>query len=155
MRVGVMITDGGAHPPELWAEVTADQLIDISAQAPETRVAEAREFRARIVSVLAGYHAEVQRIEREALDREGCARLMLAPEESMLLDGAVNELVDAARGYSFADHFKRPEVQDYVRAVLAGHFASSVHVERSLHADANPDDERAVAFRATHHPQEV
>jgi hypothetical protein len=149
-----MVTDGGPHPPEMWAEATADQIIDISAQAPESKLQEAREFRTKLVTILTGHHDMVQQHERGKLVERGAAHLTTEIDPSQHVDDPVADVVAASRGYSFEAHFAKPEVQDYLRQTIGNHFATAIHIERSWHADADPEHEASVAFRAAHHPGE-
>lgn len=153
--IGILVTDGASnHAPEKWAEATADQIVQILESAPETRVAEARDFRGKLIDILTGHHAKVQQHERGQIDEHGSARLGHALEPAQHVEDPVSEIVEAASGYSFADHFRAPQTQEYLRNVLSSHFGTSMHIERSLHADANPDAPEAREFRQIHHPAE-
>lgn len=151
MRVGVMVTEGGPHSPDTWAEATADQIIDISADAPDTKLAEARMFREKLVEILSGHHQLVQEQERGQIDEQGHARLIHDLDVSECVDAPAAEIVETARGLSFESHFAKPETQAYLRQVLGSHFATSMHIERSWHADRHPDTDEARAFRAKYH----
>lgn len=67
MRMWILVTDGGPHPPEKWAEVTASQVIDISSTAPESKLSEARAYERRIVGILTRHHANAQGLFRDML----------------------------------------------------------------------------------------
>ena len=152
MTVYVMKTDGGSHPPEKWAEVTASQIVQIAESAPEGRSAEARALRDKIVAVLTDHHGRAQDKEKAALAEHGHARLGHDLDPSEHIDDALPAVVAAANGTSFAEHFARPDVQDYLRRVLHKDFGTAMHIERSWHADRNPDAPEAAAFRGAHHP---
>jgi len=151
MQVGVMITDGGPHPSEKWADQTASQIIDIAATAPESKLMEARAFREKIVEILTPHHAKVQEHERGKL--AASIEHMVTPlDPSEHIDEAVDAIIAAAKGLSFEAHFHKPETRAYLVNLIGSHFATAMHIERSWHADRNPDSEHAKAFRAAHHP---
>jgi hypothetical protein len=147
MQVGVLITEGGPHPPEKWADVTAGQIIDISAQAQGPMLAEANEFRAKLVQLLTGHHDLVQQHERDRLEQHH--DYMMAPlDPTQHLDDPVEEIVRLSRGTSFQGHFAKPETQRYLRECLAHNFASAMHVERLWHCDQNTEHPHRVAYKA-------
>jgi hypothetical protein len=148
MNVGCMITNGGPHPPAKWASVTAAQIIDIASSGPATLLAEARAFQAKIEGLLAGHHGLAQSHERAALAAEGTQRLAGDIDTGGHVPDAVDDILAAARGTSFAAHFAQPQVQAYLRRLLHEHFHHSMWIERSWHADAHPDHAHAKAFRA-------
>lgn len=132
---GIMVTNGGPHPPEKWAEQTASQIIDIAESAPGGLLAEARTFRAKIVDILTGHHFSVQVVERGHLGLHGMARHAHPIDPSPHVDDPVAEIVEAAADTSFESHFARPEVQDYIRQTIGNHFATVIDVERKWHLD--------------------
>jgi hypothetical protein len=148
MNVGCMITNGGPHPPEKWASVTAQKIIDISANAPDALYREARDFQAKIEELLVAHHRLAQQHERAALATEGPARLVTELDTSAHAPDALDDILAAARGTSFAAHFAKPETQVYLARVLHEHTHHIMHIERSWHADAHPDHEHAKAFKA-------
>lgn len=153
MTVAVMATSGGAHPPALWAEVTADQVIDISAQAEATKIAEARAFRSKLVVLLTDFHDRVQRHERSALAvGDGVDRLLLEEIDPFehLNDDVVRDIVTLAASYSFAGHFKLTDTQGYLTRLLGNHFSTVKYIERSICADMHADHPSAKRFRSRH-----
>ncbi len=151
MQVGVMITDGGPHPPEKWAEQTASQIIDIAATAPEAKLKEAREFREKIVAILTPHHAKVQDHERGKL-AASIERMATPLDPTPHIGEAVDAIIAAAKGLSFEAHFQQPETRAYLENLIGSHFATAMHIERSWHADRNPDHPHSKAFMAAHHP---
>jgi hypothetical protein len=157
----LLITEDGPHPPETWAGVTADQIIDIAETAEETRAAEARRFREELVKLLVRHHEQAQEHERVALKEHGHARLMHAERDekgehqvysASTVKNVIGAIVSMAGGYSFEEHFHKPETQAYLHEVLARNFATQAHIERSWHADKHPNTKEAKEFRKLHHP---
>ncbi len=150
--IGVLVTDGGPHPPEKWAEVTASQIVDdIATHAPQTGVGESQEFRDKLVAILTPHHGRVQESERGALVHVP-GRMQHDLDPTPHLSDPLAEIVAAAQGHTFGAYFTRPETQEYLRRVIGTHFATAMQIERSWHADRNPNTPEARAFRATHHP---
>lgn len=147
MLVGVLATDGGPHPPEKWAAVTASQIIDIASSASGVLLTEARGFQAKIEAILARHHELAQTHERTSLATEGPERLTGEIDTSGHLPDAVDDIVSAANGTSFAAHFAKPEVRAYLERLLHEHFHHSMHIERLWHADANPDHPAVSVFK--------
>lgn len=130
----VMITDGGPHPAEKWAQVTAQTILDdIAANAPQTGIGEAMAFRADLEALLTGHHADVQDSERAKLDGDDAHRAG-DPDPAPHLGPAVEAIVALARTHNLADYFNRPETQEYLRRTIGGHFATAMDIERSWHA---------------------
>jgi hypothetical protein len=148
MNVGCMITNGGPHPPEKWASVTAAKVVDIGANAADALYREARDFQVRVETLLVAHHRLAQDHERAALANEGTNRLLEAIDTSSHVPDALDDIVAAARGTSFAAHFDKPATQVYLARVLHEHTHSIMHIERSYHADAHPDHPHAQAFKA-------
>lgn len=147
MLVGVLKTDGGPHPAEVWAQVTASQIIDIASSASDVMLKEAREFEAEVVKALTTHHSNVQQTERAAIKKHGVARLTHEIDTHDHLKDAIDDIIKLARGTSFGPHFAKPEVRAYLEKLLHEHFHHSMTIERSWHADANADHEHAIAFK--------
>lgn len=144
----LMVTDGGPHPPEKWAALTASQVIEIASTASGALLSEARTFQAKVEAVLVAHHRLVQDHERDALASEGPDRLATDIDTSGHLPDAVDDVIAAARGTSFAAHFAKPETRAYLEELLHNHFHQSMWIERSQIADATPDHLMAKCFRA-------
>ncbi len=138
MSIGFMITNGGPHPPEKWADVTARAITDlivIEPTAPTQAIVDKREFEMALFKLLIEQHRHTQDRARNALAAEGHVHHQLAHDRA----SAVAEKVAAlAHGTRFAEHFANPEVKAFVHNVIGQHFADSVHIERGWHEHRNP-----------------
>lgn len=172
MKVLVLATDNGPHPPEKWARVSAQELayklIDIDENSASPKAVEMREARdqleGKLYAVLKGHHTAVQTAERDAMLREGADRLGaplhasvadrdVAVGEHIDLDAAVQSVVEEAKFHPelFA-HFSKDEVKAVIRDRLGMDFGSVIDIERDWHANgtlfdngmvkANPDYDR-------------
>jgi hypothetical protein len=155
MRVGIMITNGGPHPADKWAEQTAERIVDIiqvEATSPvyDAALAAKAAFKDAIAAGLELHHDDAQTHERGQLDLGG-ERLNHDLDPTAHLDAAVQAVLDAAKGTMFELHFAKPQVRDFVRSTVGSHLATVMHIERSWHADKNPDCPHCQAWRARHH----
>jgi hypothetical protein len=148
MQIGILATDGGPHPPEKWAQATVAQIMEIASSAPEALYREATDLERKLIELLAGHHASAQDLERGALSTSGADHLAAPVDTAPHLSSAVADIVELAKGTSFEGHFSTPETQAYLAEVLHSHFHNVKMIERSWHADANPDHPLAKAFRA-------
>lgn len=143
----LMITNGGPHPADKWAEVTTDTILNlievkedsVSEAALEARQAK-RDLRPILFDILNGHHQGVQAREREALPsikkladaREHCDKPLELHED---VPSTMEELSAALKATPFADHFAKPEVQEVLQSIIGQHSANVVHIERRYHAD--------------------
>lgn len=125
----LMITPNGKHPPAKWAELIADEIIDISADAEETRMKEAMNFRAEMVEMLIDHVKQTVRHEQKQI-KGGNHDLDLPYETEDHACDVAGEITDLAFGKSFESHFKKPDVRARLEAVLNRNFKSAKLVER-------------------------
>lgn len=136
MQVSIMITDGGAHPPDLWATVTSNQILDLvqvdagsaSPAAVEARIAK-EELRAKMLRFFTQEHAAVQIGERDACKKD-VKRHRAVLDPSAHLDGCRDGICALFNGTPFAQHFAKPEVEAVVHRIVGQHFANVMHIER-------------------------
>lgn len=153
--VGFLITNGGPHPADRWADLTTSTilgLIQIADDADTPEAAAARQAKRELSPKLFKIFMEgcdcVQKEERAALGKEGCKRLVkgLAPHDHVA--EVMEKFHDALEFTPFGEHFKKPEAEAVIKQIIGQHFANAMHIERSWHADKNPDNPDARAFRA-------
>jgi hypothetical protein len=154
MRVGILTTNHGPHPAAKWAEQSAAMIADVIQIEPTALGfaelnAQKAEFENEVSAALHSDHEAVQTDERDAIAAHGMARLSHSTDPDLEhLDAAVEKVVAVAKTKIFGSHFDKPEVKAFVRTTLGQHFATSKHIERSWHADRNPDSPEAQAFKA-------
>lgn len=149
----VLITNGGPHSASKWAEATASHIIDIASHVAGERREHAIKLQAAIIDVLEKHHTTVQHGERLKLQgTDGHARLAIPchEHEHCSVDDVVEDICLAAKGTPWEADFQKSEMITGLAQLVASHFATSVHVERSWHADRHPDNEHCKAFRAQH-----
>ncbi len=134
----VMITNGGPHPAERWAQGTAEHIIQIPSSIVGERLIAAQEFRQRVQRALVPHHAGVQQNEREKLLAD-IEHLLKPLDPEPFLDAVLREVQDAAKGTEWEAAFAEPDRLAAIRHEIAIHFRTVQHIERSWHADARPD----------------
>lgn len=137
MKTGILITNGSAnHSPEVWAAATASHIIDIAKHVAGESRAAAVKLEAAIIDILEKHHASIQegekafcciRPERHADPHN--------PNDHVELDAAVAEIVVAASTTPWAADFAQYDMINHLHALLHSHFATSMDIERKLHAD--------------------
>lgn len=170
----VLITDGGPHPAEKWAEATASHIVDIAEHVGGARRGAAVKLQAAVIDILEGHHHTIQNGERGKIKEHKLDRLThdIDPEHHLSVDEVVAEIVAAAAGTPWEADFNYPgqvesvdpdgthhpainSMAQNLKELLTQHFATSIHVERSWHADRNPGTEQATAFHAKHNLRTV
>jgi hypothetical protein len=150
----IMVTNGGPHPPDAWAHVTAQHLAPVDPNTTGARHTAAVKLQVAIAEALLPHHTAVQALERGKLQTvSGHLLTQLNPEPH--LDDAVKAIQDAAKGSLWEDHFHQPEIVSLIRQELGCHFASVQHIERSWHVDRNPGHRDSQSWLEIHHPGSV
>lgn len=148
MQVGVLTTDGGPHPADKWARMTAwmlsNHLIEVDEKAASKRAQEIREARdelnQRLYKLLKEHHAKVQDGERAKIKELGSKRLAhpLNAAEHADVDALVDKVVKAADVHpEIRAHFGKDETKDAIRAQLHRDFGSVMDIERDWHANGH------------------
>lgn len=155
-----MVTNGGPHPADKWAEVTRDAILDLIVvdenSASEAAVAARdakRMLSLTLFNILNRHHDAVQKHERSELrKKDGHKRLCVQYDPTAPAEAALSEVLNALAAVPmFADHFAKPEVRETLFRIVGQHFADAMHIERSYHADRNPHTKEAREFRAMQH----
>lgn len=182
MQVVVLMTNGGAHPPDKWARMTAFMIVnhiipkqievggrlhDLESSA-EPKVAALRKARDALEvvvrDIVEAAHEKVQAGERAAVasggaDRLGALERDAAVAEHVSVDDVVRAVTQVASLHpDLLAHFSRDDVRAEVAERLRMDFASVMDIERSLFADRVAADPAHLAFarvrewRVTRHP---
>lgn len=130
-----MSTNGGTHPADKWADITADAICDliqvkedsVSEEATQARAIK-RELKPKIFDICNGHHADLQSAEKNAPLAPG-EPMDILTEVTATLD-LINELLKQT---PFAAHFEQEHVQKILFNIIGQHSADIVHIER-LHA---------------------
>lgn len=150
MQLGVMITDGGAHPPEKWAVMTAEIIFPLSEALKGDRAILARKVQLAITEALLPHHYDHIIDEQSALKAVGDDHLDKAYDPIPRAEEALEAVKSCLRNTPWEDKLKNEEWLRTVGGILASHFATSADIERQWHCHRNPS-ERAKAFLAARH----
>lgn len=167
MRVGIMTTNGGPHPADKWALVTAGQIMEGVFGKDTAETIGARKLEIALLDILLDHHGKVQTRERGKISEHGMDRLFHPVDPREHCAAVVAEIVAEAKKIGrveIADpekpgqtktvdlgaHFEKPEVQQVLAGLIGAHFATSMDIERQWHADRNKDHPDARAFREAH-----
>lgn len=125
----MMITADGKHPPQKWADIATDEIIEISAQAPDALMKEAMDFRAKLHDSLTKHVQAMMDHEQECID-DGKHHLHLPYETEKYASKVVDEICNLAKGTNFEPHFDQPHVRAHLEGVCNRTFKSAKLVER-------------------------
>ena len=148
MQVGFMVTNGGPHPADRWADMTTDTILgllvdanpdDASPEAAAARQAK-RDLRPKLFDILLGHHHGAQAGERKRLPAEVklayVAHAHLADAIEMPDQwGAENKVLALLATTPWKDHFAKPDVAQVIRNIVRQHTADVMHIERRWHHD--------------------
>lgn len=140
MTPQVMITNGGPHPADKWAETTVGQIMQVGSNPA------GRKLELAFLIALEDAFRTAQETERAALAAEGASRLLLPIEPVPAAQEAFAALLAAARETEFADHFDRPDAQAHIVKTIGQNLGTAIYIERSWEADKNPNSPESQAF---------
>jgi hypothetical protein len=153
----LLITNGGTHPPDKWADTTVESLLDLiqideasSSAAAVTARAAKRALRAELFDAILPHHRVNQSDERAALSDDAAEHLCCALDPGGAVEKAFADIHPLLLTGPFKAHFSQPHVIEVVRATLARDFGTAAYIERSHHCDRHPHTDEAKAFRRAH-----
>lgn len=129
-------TDGGAHPPDMWARLTMEDVLSLVEIAPSgtsgtiSALAIKEDLRGKLMALLTEHYRLTQNSERFAVVRK-----TLADKLEPSISGVCNDLFRLMATTPFADHFARADVRNHLQRVIGQHSANVIHIERRYHAD--------------------
>lgn len=144
MQVGFMITNGGPHPADKWADMTTETILGLVQVAEDSVSPEAlaardakRKLRPILFDIFNEHHDKVQKHEQGELSKS--KKLTTDPVQAIDTKKhtpSTMEQVDAALADTpFAAHFAKPEVKAVLHAIVGQHTADVMHIERRWHQD--------------------
>src|SRR3954468_4343510 len=145
----VLATNGGPHPPELWAQATCEDLIPIDG-IPQQYQEAGLDLRSKLIDVLAAYHTQTQEEERRLLEADAAKQLAskLPDRSDADFQALMDEIQDTAKGTPWEELMAGVRgIQAAIRLIVAGHTKQIRHIERLWHADRNPELEAGQRYR--------
>lgn len=144
----LMITNGGAHPADKWAELTANTIVDTTlvdahpddaSEAAVAARAAKRGLRTKLFDIFNHHYDAVQKHERGECAKckkpSDAAARVVAPHDPSHHMGVMDKVNAALVATPFAAHFAKPEVQDVVKAIIGQFTVDTMHIERRTHHD--------------------
>lgn len=126
-EVRILATDHGVHPPEKWAELTTDTLLDGIIIDPDSSSLEASQARAekvrlrpKLLALFTDEYRRIQEIERER-STDFLKRYLLI---------AFANFSAALKDSIFSEHFSKSTVVTAVWRIIGQHIADIMHIER-------------------------
>lgn len=151
----ILSTDFGPHSHTKWAVATAEMILPLDKVEDPERKIKAFRLLAAIADALEPHHEGVQIEHRASIADDAHAHFETDYDPTAHASNALTSVIEAAQGTPWADHFADRQVQAQIMQIVASHFATSHHIEKSWHADRNPDFEPGQAFKALHHTETV
>lgn len=133
----IMVSDNGPHSPEKWAIATAEIIVDIDSGIAGNRLIQAQKLQTAIAEALVPHHTTVQVDERSKLATD-VSHIHTPHSAKEYIDQVMKDIVGAAKGTPWENHFVNPQVQETIAEIAANHFMTAQHIERLWHADRNP-----------------
>ena len=143
-------TDGN-HPADTWAMAAAESVADVSGLTGNSAL-EAQRLQLKFADILEKHFIATQDGEKMKLALDP-AHVLTNIKDHMEADLVMiaQELECAARGTAWEFHYMLPEVQGAVMTELKHLFHSTMHTERLVHCDKNPNCQHAAAYKAAYH----
>ena len=151
MITGILVTDGGPHSATKWAEASSSHIVSIAEGISGPKQESAIRLQAAVLGVLTKGHTLVQAGERARIGTDpSIINSALSASDHVSVPDLVNEIVAAGVGTPWEADMATDEFMGQLTLVLTSHLHTSMHIERSWHADRNPGSPHAQTFRATH-----
>ncbi len=139
-----MITNGGAHPADAWADHAVETMLDLiqidpastSDAAKAARLAK-RQLQPKLFEVINAKLDAVQKGEpAEVMTPDAAMRhamnIQIANDD---LDTFTAQVLAVLVGTPFSDHFNQPDPKAAVRSILGQCMADVIHIERRYYHD--------------------
>lgn len=142
----LMVTNGGPHPADKWADTTTEAILDLiqidddstSPQAAAARQVK-RELRGTLFNIFMPHFDGVQSKERGDLKKAKVSKVQerYSDEVKAHFEGGIMAQVEQALAATpFAGHFAKAEVHDVLFRIVGQHTANALHIERQWHEAA-------------------
>lgn len=136
-----MITNGGAHPADKWADTTAEAILALIQVSDDSATPEAlaarqakRDLRPILFDIFNDHHGAVQGHEQRELGRNA-KHVHAKFDPTQHTPDTIAQVEKALAATPYADHFARLEVRNVIRAIINQHTVNVMHIERSWHGD--------------------
>lgn len=145
--ISTLCTNGGGnHAPEHWADATAKVIFNIDTSEP-ARVIAARKLQLKITEALIHQYRAVIDREKDRLTAfyDACDSLYDVGDYAQ---AAVTQIQQDAHGSLWDGLIASDAWADAAYDTIGNHLSTAVHIERLLHAQSNPNNVSAQAYKA-------
>jgi hypothetical protein len=131
-----MVTNGGVHSAEYWAETTASHIVEIAEHVSGEKKRSAIKLQASIIDILTQHHTTVQTGERTSLAGKPVDHVhdVLCADDHCNVDAIADEIIASAKGTDWESDFAAPSTKENLLVLLNQHFHTSMDIERQQHA---------------------
>lgn len=129
MQASIMITNGGAHPPELWGMETAKQIFDITQVSPDRSIMGLK-TQLKIAEILTEHHDHIQQKER-ANPNHAYTEQEHVNEAMLEADHIYPEIMLALEGTLWSGKYKDERTMTAAKLTIASHLMTNKAIERA------------------------
>lgn len=147
----VLITHGKPHSVDAWVNATAEFLFQISDAIAAERLIEAKKLQLGIAMALMPLFVSVMEKERAALSIVVNYCDSEVSMEHAEVISVVKNMAALAGKSPWAALIASEEWQSQAVLLVSQFLTDVMHIERLWHADQNPDNASAVAYKAKFH----
>lgn len=142
-----MITNGGSHPADKFADHAVDTMLDLVQIAEDSTSPEAttarqakRDLRPALFEILNAAFDAAQKAEQSLPKGIKTPDAALAHAFDIkiadsTLDGVLSQVTRSFAKTPFGDHFAKPDPQAALRSIIGQCLADVMHIERRYHHD--------------------
>jgi hypothetical protein len=139
----VMITNGGPHPADKWADTTTESILGLIEIAEDSDTPQAtmarqakRDLRPVLFKILMEHHDKVQKHERGQLAKAKQPMVTDRYDPSHHFEGGIMAKVEQAFAATpFAGWFAEKTVRDVIYRTIGRDTVNAMHIERGYHRD--------------------
>lgn len=147
----VLISDNGPHSADSWANAAAEHIFAISPDIASSRLIEAKKVQIGIAMAILPLFKSVMSSERDNLkDNENHSDKALGVDPSWVAS-VIQQIVTLAQTSPWKDQLGNIEWVNQAITDVTNFLHSVQQIERFWHADTNPDNKSAKAFKARFH----
>lgn len=144
-----LVSDSGNHSPHKWAYAVARMILNVDFVADPLRHLSATVLQANAADAMAPHFLTV--INREINNLKMFVDHCDTPYNVQeIAEQAVKDVQALAQSTPWSEHVTSPVWQSEAIATVGNNLASAIHLERLLHADHNPNNTSAVAYKLKH-----
>jgi len=147
----VLISDNGPHSADSWANAAAEYIFAISPDIASGRLIEAKRVQIGIAMALLPLFKSVMTAERDNLKADEAHSDKALGVDAVWVASVIQQIITLAQTSPWKDKLSSVEWVSQAINDVTSFLHSVQQIERFWHADTNPDNKSAKAFKATYH----